>query len=278
MKKPECDKAWTTLYYGPRGSCKTLHQAKEIVHILKYLVWLYYRYPKLHRAIVFTNQKLNAELTEKYKEYLYYWEDQADLETCPRAHCWRGDKKHALHGAYVVIDDVSTILPPDGWRDTSIKFRKMLAQARHQGVRILANIAGSDPFSVDINFRRYTDVAFKFSALLKNNDPDETRPPVKRIFGIYRRRKIAAELLWKFGNLPEQQIRLQKIAQEQTAKRLEEMDRAMDIIYDDSWKGSYHYFTRKHTLIYDTTQDVKSRHEIAGKNADPQAAAKPAGA
>ena len=36
VAKPECEKHWTTLYYGDRGSCKTLHQGKETIHIIKY--------------------------------------------------------------------------------------------------------------------------------------------------------------------------------------------------------------------------------------------------
>jgi hypothetical protein len=135
----------------------------------------------------------------------------------------------------------------------------MLAQARHNGVRIVCN--GHDPFGIDINFRRYIDVAFKFKKLAGNRDPDETRPPVKHILGIYRRRRIDSELLWKYGDLPEQQIRLQAIQNEQMAERLKELGRQIDIIYNDSWRGSLHVYWAKHTKIYDTHQNVKARHE-----------------
>lgn len=261
MRKPECEKYWTTLYYGARGACKSLHQAKTTIHILKYLVKLYYKRPLLRHAILLTNQKFNKEIEKKYKGYIYYWEDQNDLHYCPREKCWRGKDQHELHGAYVIFDDVATILPPDGWRETEIWFRKMLAQARHNGVRILANC--HDPFGVDINFRRYIDVAYKFTKIIGSKDPDETRPPVKHIIGLYRTRKINAELLWKYGDLPEQQIRLQMLQQQEMEERLREIGRQIDIIYNDSWKGSYHYFLRKHTEIYDTHQNVKARYELA---------------
>jgi len=260
MKKPETERAWTTLYYGSRGACKSLHQGKQTLEVLNYFVKLYRKYPRLHQAIIFTNQILDEKIYEKYKEYIYYWEDQKELEFCPRKNCWRGPEKHELHGATVNIDDIATLLPPDGWRETSISFRKMLSQARHNGVRILCN--GHDPFGIDINFRRYIDVAYKFTKLAGSRDPDETRPPVKWIGGIYRRRRINSELLWKYGDLPEQQIRLQAIQNDQTAERLREIGRQIDIVYNDSWRGSYHLFWKKHTEVYNTHQNVKARHEL----------------
>jgi hypothetical protein len=264
MRKPETEKYWTTLYYGRRGSGKTLHQALETVRILTYLRKLYAYHPDLKPAIVLTNQKLSDEVEEEFGVSIYYWSDADDFHFCPRENCWMGVKKHRLHGAYLIFDDISTILPSDQWNMTPIWMRKTFLQARHFGIRILANL--QDPFAVDINFRRCVDVAFKFTKLYGNPDPDETKLPVKRIFGIYRRRRVDAETLWRYGDLPEQTIRLMLNEREEESEKLKKMGKEMDIVYDDSWRGSYHVYNESgkflfwrvaSTRTYDTLQDVK---------------------
>lgn len=252
--RPECEKYWTTLYYGARGSGKTLHQAKECLKILKYLKNLYLKKPDLKQAILFTNQKFSDKIEKLYPEYLYYWADADALKNCPRKNCWRGKKEHRLHGAYVIIDDISTLLPPDEWRNVPLWFRKTFFQARHFGIRILAN--AQDPFAIDVNFRRCVDVAYKFSKLFGTKDPDETKPRLKYIFGFYRRRKINAMTLWQYGDLDEQTIRMLMINKEQENEQLKKMGKEFDIVLTDNWRGSYHLFRKKHCEIYDTLQDI----------------------
>lgn len=261
IRKPETEKHWTTLYFGERGSCKSIHQAKETRRILHYLDALYVKYPYLSRSIVFTNQKFNEEIEKFYLgRSLYYWEDIADFRYCPRANCWRGEDRHPLHACYLIFDDIATILPNDNWQNTPLWLRKLFSQARHNSVRVLANL--QDPFSVDINFRRYCDNAFKFSKLFGNRDPDETKPPIKVVFGIYRRREVRAATLWQFGNMTEQAIRLMLHDRDQLSEQLKKQGREFDIVVDNSWRGSYHWFNRKDCAIYDTTQNVKEYEPI----------------
>lgn len=252
---PESERYWGIMYYGARGSCKTLHQAKETRKILKYLKGLQAKYPALKPAILMTNQKLVSSIEKDYEGYLYYWSDLDDLKLCPRKNCWRGKKKHRLHGAYVVFDDISNILPPDSWRDHPMWFRKMLFQGRHFGIHCLYNL--QDPLAVDVNVRRCTDVAYKFTKIIANRDPDETRKPVKFIFGVYRRRRINADSLWAMGDMPEQAIRMLQLQKDELEEYLKKTGKEHAIVYDNSWRGTYHYFTRKDTEIYDTLQDVK---------------------
>ena len=250
IKKPEIEKVWTTIYYGPRGSGKTLHQAKVVKQILEYLAELYRVNPNLHPAIVYSVQKFNKEIEDRYLgTLLYYWRDAKELRYCPRKDCWKSKLKHRLHGCYLIFDDMATILPADGWTQTPIWFRKMFAQARHFGIRIVANL--QDPFSVDINFRRYVDLAYRFRKVIGSKDPDETKPPVKRIWGIYHRRKIKAEWLWKFGDMIDEEIIKMK-----SKERIKEKTTGETPVYKDLWKGSFHLITRKICNIYDTTQDV----------------------
>lgn len=250
IKKPEIEKWWTTLFYGPRGSGKTLHQAKIVLSILEYLKKLYKANPHLKPAIVFSVQKFSEKIEKEYLgTYLYYWRDAKDLRYCPRKNCWKSDTRHRLHGCYLIFDDMATILPADGWSQTPIWMRKMFAQARHFGIRIVANL--QDPFSVDINFRRYVDMCYRFRKVIGSKDPDETKPPVKRIWGVYHRRKIKAEWLWKFGDMIDEEI-----IKMRSKEKIKEKVTGEAPAYKDLWKGSFHLITKKVCSIYDTTQDV----------------------
>lgn len=247
---PEAEKNWTTIYYGSRGSGKTYHQAKEVVRLFKYLDHVYEKNPKLKKSIVLSVQKFSPAIETAYLgKYLYYWDDVEDLHYCPREDCWRGPERHRLHGAYIIFDDIATILPADSWQNTPIWLRKTFAQARHFGIHVLANL--QDPFSCDVNFRRYTDVAYRFRKTFGSRDPDETKPPIKHIFGIYHRRQIPAEWLWKMGDLPEHVIREEK-SKAQEEKRVT----GKSTLFMDIWKGSVHWISRKGCEYYDTLQDV----------------------
>lgn len=265
-RKPSCVKNWTTLYYGARGSGKSLHQAREMLGLLRYLEKLYRKRPYLHRAIIFTNQKLNADLEDLYlNKDVFYFNDN-DLETlhfCPRKNCWRGNQPHKLHGCYLFIDDVSNMIPATDWARCPLWLKKLFIKGRKFGVHIVATLV--DPFDLIIQMRRSSDIALKFRPLWKTRDPDETMPGLKWVFGWYLCRKISTDLLWKYGDLPEQIIQLRQIETEQLHQRLEEMDKAYAIVYDDSWAGTIHFFNRSgkflwlnvsSTKTYDTLQDV----------------------
>lgn len=246
---PETEKYWTILYYGVRGSGKTLHQARTVLKVFRYLDVLYARRPLLHSAIVYSVQKFSPAVERRYLgSRLFYWSDASDLQFCPRSVCWRGEGKHRLHGAYLIFDDMATILPADSWQSHPIWMRKMFAQARHFGIRVLANC--QDPFSVDINFRRYVDVAFRFRKLFGSKDPDETKPGVRWIYGMYQRRRISADLLWNQGDKSEDEIQLQKLMHD----RINEVNETN--LFYDTWRASLHFITRSVCGAYDTTQDV----------------------
>lgn len=93
-------------------------------------------------------------------------------------------------------------------------------------------------------------MAFRFRKLLGTKDPDETKKEIKFVGGIYLRRKIRAEWLWKFGDMTDEEISVMRARQEQ------EQRISGTSAFKDIWKGSFHYFLKKHTNIYDTTQDV----------------------
>lgn len=272
MKSPNCSHYWTSDYYGPRGTCKSIHAVRELVATLRWLHKLYTKKPGLHRAIVLTNFKLSEELERTYLGRDLFYFDDDDLETlrwCPREACWRGPEKHKLHGAYVFVDDVSNLLPAQDWASVPPWLRKMLIKGRKAGLHFVFTMV--DAFDQPIQLRRCTDVAYRFRNRWKTRDPDETMPPLKHIFGWYQRRRVNADMLWKYGDLPEQVIQLRKIQQEELHEKLREMEKAYAIVYDDSWAGAIHFFNRSgrfpnwrflrglrvsSTDNYDTHQDV----------------------
>jgi len=278
-KLPLALQHWTCLFYGERGSGKTLEQSKEVIKVLEYYKWLYAKHPDLHHAVVFTNQRFTPEYEKKYSVYLYpnkkeiviegkivlttdfsnpvlnnpdgflyYWDSASQLRYCPRRNCWRGNHRHGLHGAVVPMDDIATILPADEWATTPMWFRKLFTQGRHVGVHFFMNC--QDPFSYSIHARRCTDMVWKFTKIFASRDTDETRPEIKHIFGLYVTRRIKAEWLWKFGDMTPEQIGEFKDAQ-----------KAQAIVsgknhYRGIWKSKFHLIRRKYCEIYDTTQNV----------------------
>ena len=247
--KPETLKYWGVLYYGEGSNGKTLHQATEIESILKYWHWLYSKYPKIHRGIILTNQVLSDKLIAGSEEFYYHFDDLGDTRFCPRPNCWRGTKKHALHGAVVVIDDISTVLPPDSWQTTPLWLRKQWTQCGHLGIHFLFNC--QDPFAYDINARRQTRMAFGFNMVFSNQRPDETAKPNDKIYGIYVRRKIKAKWLWQFGDLEPAQIQEFK----EGLKARAEVTKRMP--FSGIWKSTMHLVTKHKASLYNTLQDVQ---------------------
>jgi len=247
--RPEIERRWTTLYYGHRGSGKTQHQAAVLKRELRYLRWLHKTYPYIKQPIVYSIQRFNEKITKEFKDFLYYWDDATELRYCPRKKCWRGKQRHPLHGAVIVFDDIGTILPPDEWRTTPMWLRKIFKQGRHFGIRVLANV--QDPFDCDINFRRTCDIAYRFRKILSNRDPDETRPKIKRIFGLYLRRRVKAETLWKLGDKTDEEIQIMRLKDKENEKIYGVS------IFRDAFAASYHLITKNKCELYDTLQNVQ---------------------
>lgn len=163
-------------------------------------------------------------------------------------------KSHPLHDCYMLIDDAATIIPADGWQDLPIWFRKVFAQAGHNGVHVLANI--QDPVSCDINFRRYVDLCYKINKVMGNRRPEAGKPPVKTIWGVYTSREIPAEELWKNGDKTEAEIQQEKIDRDAQHAIAVQAGQSVVKIVNNNWKRRYHLIRRRDTEIYDTLQNV----------------------
>ena len=267
---PFFEKHLTTLFYGPRSQGKSLHQAKTVLAILQYLDGMYRLFPELPQAIVCSNQKFNPKIEADYLgTRLFYWESIQQLRWCPRTDCWKAEtetkklfgkvvtrtKQHRLHDCYAIIDDAASIIPADGWQDLPRWFRKLWAQAGHNGIHCLANI--QDPLSCDINFRRYVDLCFKVSKIMGNRRPEAGKPPVNMIWGVYTTREVPAEQLWMYGDKSEEQIEEERARQlEEEAMLKEAGKKIFRKVNKNIWKRRYHLIRRKDTEIYDTLQNV----------------------
>jgi hypothetical protein len=262
---PFYEKHLTTLFYGPRSQGKSLHQAKTAYDALQRMDALYRFYPDLPQAIMVSNQKFNAKIEEKYLNWrLFYWESIQQLKSCPRAVCWKDEwtnkngkrqrVPHRLHDCIILIDDAATIIPADGWRDLPVWFRKLWAQAGHNGIHALANI--QDPVSCDINFRRYTDLCFKFQKVMGNKRPEASKPPVNTVWGIYTSREVPAEELWIHGDKSEQEIQQERIDREEKEKIAKEAGKKIVRVGQRAWKRRFHLIRRRDTELYDTLQNV----------------------
>lgn len=283
---PVATRYWTTLFFGERGSGKTLHQAKTVTRILYYLNRLYRIHPEIPRAFIWTNQHMAKYVLSEYGEnggygnLIYHWDDLDELHYCPRTNCWKGNKKHLLHGCYIIFDDVSVVLDPKYWDITPAWLKKYFFMGRHLGIHMLASLV--DPLAVDIAFRRCVDMAFQFKKVWGNRDPDETRPALTWIFGIYRSRKVDAKTLWEEGNMPERTIRLNLVKQDEEDEQLKEAGRKDAVVKERAWLGQHHIFTVTgkiwpygfkifgihipkvaSTDVYDTLENVKER-EVKG--------------
>lgn len=254
---------------------------------------MYNLFPELPQSVVVSNQKFNATIEKEHLgKRLFYWESIQQLKYCPRVNCWKDQyekqkppkvknaalvklykdeplaakgipipsneppKKlqHRLHDCYLIIDDAATIIPADGWQDLPRWFRKLFAQAGHNGVHCIANI--QDPLSCDINFRRYVDICFKFQKIMGNRRPEAGKPPVNLVWGVYSSREIAAEELWIHGDKSEQEIQEERIARQEQEEMLRAAGRKVVRVVNNNWRKRYHFIRRRDTEIYDTLQNV----------------------
>jgi hypothetical protein len=253
--KPESLRYWGVLYFGERGCGKTLHQSWEIIKVIQYWSYIWKKYPHIRHGIILSNQILSEAAMKEIGKYtiekvFYHFDDGEDMQFCPRINCWRGKDKHMLHGALIVLDDIATFLPSDGWQSTPLWMRKQWTQAQHLGLHFLFNC--QVPTSYDIHARQATAIAFKFHKIIGSARPDETALPIRYIWGWYRRYKIKAYWLWQYGNMEPEQIADLK----EGLKEIEEIT-VKPSAFSGIYNYSIHWISRKKSERYDTLQDVK---------------------
>jgi len=123
----------------------------------------------------------NLEFQQPFYEYITglgipirYWKD---LEELP-----------ALRNCDLIIDEVGAYFDSRTFKDLPLDIRLWLSQASKLGVDIYGS--AQDFAQVDITFRRLTTTLYHITKLIGSPRPAETRPPVKRIWGLCMMREL----------------------------------------------------------------------------------------
>lgn len=112
--------------------------------------------------------------TEEKGIPIRYWKDLEELPT--------------LQNCDLIIDEVGAYFDSRTFKDLPLDIRLWLAQASKLGVDIYGS--AQDFAQVDITFRRLTTTLFHITKLMGSPRPAETRPPVKRIWGVCMMREL----------------------------------------------------------------------------------------
>lgn len=198
------------LAIGRPGQGKSLYNSKITIALLKRAVKIRKKLKVIRKVAI--NFHLSPELMEKYKDYIHLYTDLMDLTT--------------MKDFDLVIDEISTYLPSDKWKDTHFEVRRMFAQHRKRGMEIYANTQSY--MMLDINARRMLSEVLELRKLVGNRSPSATRPKIKFIWGLIAIYRLDPESL--------------------------EDDKEKKVI---SIIPDFLTITKEKIKIYDTTEDIK---------------------
>lgn len=157
------------------------------------------------------NLKLSEEMEKEYKGFFEYWTEIEELIN--------------FRECDVIIDEIATYFDSTRWKELSPDIKRWLQLHRHYGIEIYGN---TQTFStIDISFRRLTDELYLLKKLLGSREPSNTRPPIKRIWGVILIRTLDAR----------------------NYKEEEQENRAYGF--------SLLFYSKADTEIYDTKQELK---------------------
>jgi hypothetical protein len=244
---------WFILIFAPPGNGKSLEQARLSDLVLREYLYTEKKYPDLPKRFLMTNQQL--VLSDVLKQKVLYWEHPEDIRYCPRVDCWKMKDIHVNHDVDIFIDEGSTLFPADGWSLTPMWLRKMWAQHRHNGIRIV--MLTQDFMAIDINCRRMLWQSYFVNKIVGSRDISPTLPalskwtiqnflnPLKHVvWGIYSSRRFDP-LIMRNDALAMLTIQLDEKLQEDYAD--------LKLIGG----SKLHLITWRKIQLYDTTQNVK---------------------
>lgn len=249
---------WFILIFARPGNGKSLEQARMTEKVLLEYRKTEKKYPALPKRLLLTNQRLNAlefkkPLSSEFvNDHVIYWEEPEQFRYCPRQDCWKGIQLHRNHDVDLFIDEGSTLFPADRWADTPIWLRKMWAQHRHNGIRVV--MLTQDFKAIDINVRRMVWQSYLIKKVLGSRDISPTLPPLHQwsitspfgsVWGMYTKQRIDPRVMEDNGNF-ELALRMQG---EEAKKAYEELKLIGG--------SEFHLITWHKINLYDTTQDVK---------------------
>ncbi len=163
------------IFYGKKGSCKSLFQAR----LARYLINEYYKtekkYPELPKRKLYINQKLSKEFDDlELHNHLEYWTHPEQL--------------YSVRDSDIFWDEIGKDLSAGSYADTPKELKQVFSHLRKRGNRLFANTQVYE--DIDISFRRQVDVAYQVKKWLGSRDISATLPKPEIIWGIYYLRQF----------------------------------------------------------------------------------------
>jgi len=187
--------------------------------------------------------------------HLIEWDEPDHFRYCPRVNCWKGNQTHKLHDADIMIDEGATLFPADMYKYTPLWLRKMWAQHRHNGIRIV--MLTQDYKAIDVNCRRMVWQAYFVHKIMGSRDISPTLPPLVKwsplnvlnprksvVWGLYSVQRVDPQIL-EGDPLTMLGLKLDEEKAEAYAK--------LKLVGVSTW----HLITWHKVNLYDTTQDVR---------------------
>lgn len=160
------------LFYGKKGSGKSLFQARLAYELIQEYYRTEKKYPNLPHRKYFSSQKLSPAFEAKeLGKHLEYW-------THP-------DQLYKVRDADIGWDEIGKDIPAGSWADTPKELKQVFSHLRKRGNRLFANTQVFE--DIDIAFRRQIDHAYLIEKIWGSRDISITLPPIKFIYGIIRK-------------------------------------------------------------------------------------------
>lgn len=161
-----------------------------------------------------TNIAINHAIVEKYPEYIIIWTDMAELID--------------LRECDVIFDDMGSYLDSQRWADVPVSVKRWFRLHEHYGVDIYAN---AQNFSDVVGaVRKLTVSLTRTFKIIGSKRPAETKPPVKKIWGLFVTRTV----------------------------NMNDFEKDLDSRTYTDWFGHWRLLRKKYCAVFDTLQDLET--------------------
>jgi len=157
-----------TLFFGKKGSGKSLLNAWLALELLRQYKIMSQRYPVLAKRKYYANGKLSSEIEKRFGEQLVYWNNPREL--------------YRVRDADISWDEIGKDFPASSWNETPKEVKQIFSHLRKRGNRLFANTQVFE--DIDVSFRRQVDFAYYVRKVFGSVDVTATLPPPKFIYGF----------------------------------------------------------------------------------------------
>jgi len=173
------------LHFARTGQGKGICAGARLYELGERSKWIEKKLNKIR--YIYVNYKLNpqSDWFKKYGKYYKYWTEPIELLE--------------VRDADVIIDEIGSIFPADGWKDTPKSIRKFFTHFRKRGIEIFGFT--QDYGMVDINYRRIVNVVYQSFKAFGSSDISATLPEVKHPWGLIVLYELDIESLHRDGDL-----------------------------------------------------------------------------